>query len=354
MGTFGGAEDIEPMSNWKWKQLLLLSGENEVEAIVLDAMKPLIASGEIRLNKVIRDGWNARVSAIENRNNEVDEVVAFLFKTFTHMQLRPILMKGQGIAPMYPVPRHRCSGDIDIYFGFDKTADTAEAWIKGYGKKFESDKFVITYDWNGVQVEHHRQMQSLMSRRLNKQLQRLVGGEIRCCDSKYEMIGGVKVEVVPPTLCLLMMLIQITRDIIDDGIRMKPLLDLGVFLRTRGDKVDFVKFQLWIESLKMERMAQVIGILLIEMFDFEKDEIPFVVNEDDNAADNVVREIIYGSAVSKRFRSRSTANMGTLKKETRSVYFHVRRCSKFMKCYPREIHGTIISRIAHSLDQVEE
>jgi len=350
--VFGGDEMVEPMSNWKWNQLLVMAGEHGVDAIVMDGLRPFIQNGSLRLKKDLLEKWNARVVAIENSNHEMNDVLSEIFKVFSHQQLRPILMKGLGMALLYPVPEHRTCRNIDIFFTYVPQADKADEWARANGKKTdEGDKRKLSYYWRDKRIENHRYMQVLMNRRLNKQLQRIVNGEIRCCDSSYIEINGVRVEVLPPTMNLLLLLIDISRKVTDDGLDLKQIVDLGLFLRRMGDRVDFVKFQLWIESLKMVRMAQVIGILLIKMFDFEKDEIPFVHHENDTAAKTLLKEVMYGGRI---FHFKPIENGGTLRKETHSVFFHLRRCSKYMNYYPREINSTAISRIVHSLDQVEE
>jgi len=350
--VFGGDEKVEPMSNWKWNQLLVMAGEHGVDAIVMDGIKPFIYNGTLCMKKELLEKWNSRVAAIQNSNHEMNVALAAIFKEFSHQQLRPILMKGLELSLLYPVPEHRTCRKIDILFNYEPQADKADVWAKENGKNIDdSDKRKLGYYWMGVRTENHRYMQVLMNRRLNKQLQRIVNGEIRCCDSSYVDINGMRVEVLPPTMNLLLLLINISRTVIDDGLDMKQIVDLGLFLRKMGDKVDFVKFQLWIESLKMVRMAQVIGILLIRLFDFEKEEIPFVHHENDVAAKALLKEIMYGSRIS---HFQPIENAGTLRKETHSVFFHLRRCSKYVKCYPREVHSTAISRIAHSLNQVEE
>ena len=51
---------------------------------------------------------------------------------------------------------------------------------------------------------------------------------------------------------------------------------MGEYLRTRGNKVDFVKLENWLNTLKLSAMAELQGNVLISVFGFEEDEIPFV------------------------------------------------------------------------------
>lgn len=76
------------------------------------------------------------------------------------------------------------------------------------------------------------------------------------------------------TLYLLRLLVSNINGILANGISIRGIIQLGQYLRTRGDKVDFIKLESWLRKLHIQRMAQLEGSVLITFFDFEKDEIP--------------------------------------------------------------------------------
>ena len=54
---------------------------------------------------------------------------------------------------------------------------------------------------------------------------------------------------------------------------------MGRFLRKKGDKVDFIKLESWFHKLGVNRMAQLHGSVLISLFGFHIDELPFMTSE---------------------------------------------------------------------------
>ena len=66
---------------------------------------------------------------------------------------------------------------------------------------------------------------------------------------------------------------------------------MGEYLRTRGNKVDFVKLENWLNTLQLSAMAELQGNVLISVFGFEEDEIPFVSKSDPNAYRLTLRSI---------------------------------------------------------------
>ena len=57
------------------------------------------------------------------------------------------------------------------------------------------------------------------------------------------------------------------------------IIEMGRFLRKKGDKVDFVKLESWFQKLGVNRMAQLHGSVLISLFGFNIDELPFMTSE---------------------------------------------------------------------------
>ena len=57
------------------------------------------------------------------------------------------------------------------------------------------------------------------------------------------------------------------------------IIEMGRFLRKKGDKVDFLKLEGWFRKLGVNNMAQLHGSILISLFGFQLDELPFMDRE---------------------------------------------------------------------------
>lgn len=99
---------------------------------------------------------------------------------------------------------------------------------------------------------------------LNKRYVKLLDGERHSIDTSVE------------TMDLLRLLVVNEQDFLNHGINMRGIIFLGRYLREKGDRVDFVKLDNWLLRLHLQRMAQLQGSILISVFDFEPDELPFV------------------------------------------------------------------------------
>ena len=59
--------------------------------------------------------WIGEALQIEDRNKEVDYVAAQLTRIFKGGGMRSCVLKGQGIAQLYPKPERRQPGDVDLW-----------------------------------------------------------------------------------------------------------------------------------------------------------------------------------------------------------------------------------------------
>lgn len=354
-GAFEQNEPLEPMSAWKWQQVYSMALSQAVLGVAYDGIEKYIEEGVVVLPLKQKLTWIGSVKTNEKMNQKLNESLVDIFSIFKKMNLRPILLKGQGLASLYPTPLHRSCGDIDIFFPFPHLAEKADEWAKANGTNLDDTDYKhLEYTWNDVCIENHTIMQVLMNKGLNKKLQKIIGTEIRCCDSEYVLINDERIETLPPTLNLLLLVMHITHHLINEGIGLKQFVDLAMFLRKKGDRVDFVKFEIWLKSLKMTHIAQIIGSILIKLFDFTIDEIPFVSYYEDKATEIVVKDIFIGGNMGKKTFSFKNDDISYMKRKSHAMLIHLSRSIKYFNFYPREINSNFWSKFAHSIIDVEE
>ena len=93
---------------------------------------------------------------------------------------------------------------------------------------------------------------------LNRRLTKIQDDERHAIDTSIE------------TVYLLRIIVGNVNSILKNGINLKGIIQLGNYLRTKGDKVDFVKLEKWLAKLRIQRIAQLEGSVLITFFDFEQ------------------------------------------------------------------------------------
>ena len=98
---------------------------------------------------------------------------------------------------------------------------------------------------------------------LNRRLQKLREDEPLSAEPSIE------------TLNLLDIIVQTTETMLTNGLQFSNIIQIGMYLRKDGDKVDFIKLEVWLRRLRLTKMAQLEGDILIQTLGFDTDEIPF-------------------------------------------------------------------------------
>lgn len=151
----------------------------------------------------------------------------------------------------------------------------------------------------------------------------------------------VAVDASIETLKLLDIIVAASTNAISDGLSFDDILRIGLFLREEGDKVDFIKLETWLRKLKLTRMAQLEGSILVTAFGFEQDEIPFVYRIEPNAMSMVMAGM---EELQKNLGQRPPASRGRVA----ANYF------RFFFFAPIETIGNVFRRFVRSLARLEE
>lgn len=355
-GAFDSLSDtIEPMSEWKWTVLYNLSLMNGVTALVYDGIKKYHDDFHLTLTDAQIEIWNKATTDIENHNRDIDKQTEELFAILNHEQTRPILLRGQSLTEFYDIPLHRITGNIDIYFPYEPQFKKANQWAKSVSTNSTSNNYYFCYNWNGINIKHHAQAQKLTNIFLNNRLQNIIDKEIRCCDSTYIHVGETKIETVPPTLNILLAIVRVSSYILNEGISLKQLVDLGILLQRASNNIDIDKLLKWVDNLHMRRMMQFECGTLMNFFNFTENDFQFITPITDKAIDKIKDDIFSFSSVhNANWYFTQGKNIFVRASNTSAMTWQIKHLARFLFLYPSESITNFASSFAHSLSHIEE
>ena len=91
---------------------------------------------------------------------------------------------------------------------------------------------------------------------------------------------------------MLLMIIRISRHILNEGVPVRQLVELGTFLRTDGNGCDATLLERWLKSLKLQPVARLEASLLIMLLGFSREEISFAGAKDDKRTELIAHELM--------------------------------------------------------------
>lgn len=182
----------------------------------------------------------------------------------------------------------------------------------------------------------------LSNKWLDKRYHKIIYNEMHSIDTSTE------------TLRMLQLIVFNTNAMLNRGINLDAIIRLGQFLRNKGDKVDFLKLEKWLSELHLQRMAQLLGSILIAVFGFEKDEIDFVKKEEPVAYKltiKIISNLVKDTAGEWHFRQNSA---GFVQNNGKMLRRNLRRSYKYISYAPIETTSNFINGFIKGLSEIEE
>jgi hypothetical protein len=155
---------------------------------------------------------------------------------------------------------------------------------------------------------------------------------------------------------MLLVIISIARHILNEGVPIKQLTELGKYLQTEGHRVDFFTLKKWLKNLGMSQISQLEGTLLIQMFGFTDDEVPFMEGKPDKRAEQVAQELTeFTNTRAQDFYFTQTNDSVFVHTSNGSAMLgHIRRSARYCHYMPSETLTNFFASFAHSLSHIEE
>lgn len=167
-------------------------------------------------------------------------------------------------------------------------------------------------------------------------------------DERHSMDTSVE------TVDLLRIMVYNQYAMLNKGMSMDGIIRLGQFLRNKGQHVDFVKLEEWLQALHLQPMAQLQGSVLMDVFGFEQDELPFVARNDSNAhrlALIAVSQLARDTAVEWHFRQ---TRAGFVSSNSTVLRRAMRRSVRYFGYATLETASTFFTNFVRSLTEIEE
>lgn len=219
----------------------------------------------------------------------------------------------------------------DIILKYKKILDE-----EGYGIKSQTTSSIPSVQLPDAGLSH------MCNGFLNARLKRIRANEPQSTDASVE------------TLNMLDIIVQATECTMTYGLSFATILRIGIYLRVDGDKIDFVKLENWLRKLNLTRMAQLEGSILIDIFGFEMDEIPFVNKMEPSAHKIAIEALEKPIRIDIEEWKISQKSTIFLANNSKAMMKTVKNCMKYFFFAPVEASSNFLHRFASSLSNLEE
>ena len=134
-----------------WEAVLECAVRQEVNAICYEAVKALPADRQPSFALMMK--WDVSAQAIREMYSLRLKAASEVCNILGANGIRPVMLKGLTLAPLYPEPSERESADVDILTFHDRAK--ADDVMRSHGIEVTGDGHHTSFKYNGILFENH-------------------------------------------------------------------------------------------------------------------------------------------------------------------------------------------------------
>lgn len=281
-----------PVDTSEWEEIIKFAAEQTLSGIISDSLSNL--PQDSMPPKALKMQMIAMQLQVVQANEHMNAVLLDFTAELAKRDIPYVLMKGQGIASLYPHPLHRVSGDIDLYVPMEYYHTVNKGMLAYGGKRSHETRMHVDYTANGVVWELHHGIYYFQKDVRNVIFNRLMD-EAMAEPSVYASVGDGKVRVLPATMNVLLLLAHMLDHFYCAGIGLRQLCDYTSLLDREYANIDKDRLEKALEDLSMIRSYRVMGALCVRHLGLPSDRLMLVPsNADNKLADAIMRDCLRG------------------------------------------------------------
>lgn len=286
--------------------------------------------------------WLARTEQIKSHNILLNRRAVEVRSIFNEFGYDNVLLKGQGIAQLYPSPLYRQSGDIDIWLGADMkhTLNVVRKFDNNSNPVYHN---VSCHIFNDALVEVHFRPSWMNNPFTNHKLQQYFQSEFARQALNTTAIGD-DCMVSTPTLDFnrIFILVHIYRHLFSEGVGLRQLLDYYYVLHKVFSEEERVSTLHVLKQLKMLRFTA--GIMYVLHIVFQLDDRFLLCTPNEQDGKMLLSEIL----ITGNFGHYDPRIIRDVEPGSIASFTHrVLRNFRFVRYYPSEAIWTSYFKIWH-------
>ena len=319
-----------------WASLYVEAQRQSLVGVLLTGVEKAIASGENKPNILM--AWIAKGLALENRNRLLNARCKEITDVFNDLGLRSCVLKGQGVAMLYPNPLRRQCGDIDLWVegNRDDIYKTLKArWKVGETVIHHAEVEIFKDTPTEIHFVPSFTYSPFLYRRYKRFFKRWADRQF---DNYMESVGFA----CPTTdFNAVYSLMHIFHHVLHEGIGLRQLLDYYYILKSLDKEQRLQVFE-EMRHLELAKFVEAVMYLEQQMFGLEPEF--FLCKPNERLGKLLLAEI----ELAGNFGKYDKRNQHVNRKSRMDVYLHnVKRNFVFFKFAPSEVLWAPIWKPCH-------
>ena len=258
------------LANVDWNTVVAFFKKQALSGLLPDAVAflPIQLQPSIKLKM----SMIAQQLQIEQMNHSMNgELVAFVEK-LENREIPYLLLKGQGVASLYPHPSHRLCGDIDIYVPMEHLKEVGKEFLAFGAVRTAESRHHVNFRARGIAWELHHSIYYFQKKIRNQIFMKYVDEEMRK-DPSFAVIEGKQVRVLSPTMNALLLLSHIVDHFYCEGVGLRQLCDYALLLHHHRNDIDKELLLQYLEELSLLGSYRIFGCICVHYLGVPRDDL---------------------------------------------------------------------------------
>lgn len=246
------------------------------------------------------------------RNNllsqmRLKQILASAVALLRQHSIEPVLLKGFGLAMLYPNPNLRQFGDIDLFVGLDDFHEACNLLRTLPGG----------YNWGEEEnVGHHYNIEfgnyPMEIHRVSADLNDPKEAEVYAAIERDGLFGhlqhidcdGLDITIPSMEFVVFYTFIHAWEHFLTSGVGWRQISDVALALHTYRERLDFDKLRQWLISMHLMKPWQAFGYLMVEQLGLPEAEMPFYNASARHTAQRLYRNVMEAGNFSRNSKFR--------------------------------------------------
>lgn len=274
-------------SNKEWRTLYDIAKKHSLLGVCFAALQRLGADTDygfdrIGISEMLYLTWMGMAAKIQQRNEVVTKQCAEVQRRLSASELRCCILKGQGVAQVYPEHLRglRQSGDIDVYS--DCGRKKALKFTRSLGQKDVDWDYVHTHPamFEDTEVELHYRVSVSRNVWTNARLQKFFKKYNEEFFKGSVQLPGGEITIPSDWMNLFYLLQHAYRHLFTEGIGLRQVMDIYfALLSSTLSEEDIKRLKNAVKSFGLDRFAQGIVWVMQRAFGMSVIGVPWVPNQ---------------------------------------------------------------------------
>lgn len=330
-----------------WNEIFTLAELQTVTALIYDGLMQL--PEHCRPEKKIVYKLYLQSEIIEQSNDLLIKELKELSVEYQKLNCPFVLLKGQGNALLYPNPKHRLPGDIDLYFYHEGDYEKANDWVRKQGYQMDSENIHHqAFEFNNIRVENHKDICYFGVRKYDILLKKEIGEIVQNQRFIELNIDGLNVKVLPVEFNAFFIFYHLFHHFIHLGIGLRQFYDWLLFMSTHVERMDKKVFINLAESFDLLNAMKIFASVAVKYLGAKPSVFPFETDVHGKFVDLIMDDVLSGGNFGYEvFKKRKFKN--ELHRKWFSFQFSTRRIRRISGIAPGHIISLPLNKIITNL-----